>query len=200
MSSPIKKVQIAIGADHAGFELKQKIIAFLEEKKYDVVDKGANAYDENDDYPDFCAPVGRMVSAHSDEVKGIVIGGSGQGEAIVCNRFPDVRAIVFNGQYAPKDERVVPEEIKLSREHNDANVLALGARFLSEEEAMTAVTQWLDTPFSGEDRHMRRIKKIDSVTRKAKEGSEARSFPMMVVTGIIASVAGSIILKLIGVI
>jgi len=192
------KVKIVIGADHAGFELKQKLITYLEGKGYEVADKGADAYVEGDDYPDFCAPVGRMISNHPDEMKGIVIGGSGQGEAIVCNRFPNVRATVFNGQYKPKDERVVPEEIKLAREHNDANVLALGARFLTEEEAISATMLWLDTPFSGEERHMRRIKKIETSLVK-KEGEEAqKSFPLMVITGIIASITGSIILKIIG--
>lgn len=192
------KVKIVIGADHAGFELKQKLATYLEGKGYEVVDKGADSYNEEDDYPDFCAPVGRMVSSHPDEVKGIVIGGSGQGEAIVCNRFEGVRATVFNGQYKPKDDRVVPEEIKLAREHNDANVLALGARFLTEDEAINATMLWLDTPFSGEERHMRRIKKIDAALARIEKEDTQKSFPIMVVTGIIASITGSIILKIIG--
>jgi ribose 5-phosphate isomerase B len=92
----------------------------------------------------------------------IVLGGSGQGEAIVANRFPHVRAVVFNGQYVSPDEnRDIPNEIVLSREHNDANILSLGARFLSEEEAKNAVRLWLATPFSHDERHIRRIAKIE---------------------------------------
>ena len=104
--------------------------------------------------------------------RGIIIGGSGQGEAICANRFSGVRAVVFNGptyakvsvgkQYKP-DGTEIPDEIKLSREHNDANVLSLGARFLSIEEAKSAVKTWLETPFSNDERHIRRIKKIDDI-------------------------------------
>jgi len=92
---------------------------------------------------------------------GIVIGGSGQGEAIMANRFSRVRAVVFNGQYKPADGRKIPDEIKISREHNDANILSLGARFLDFDEALKAVLLWLNTPFSKEERHARRIAKIE---------------------------------------
>jgi ribose 5-phosphate isomerase B len=91
------------------------------------------------------------------------LGGSGQGEAMVANRFKGIRAVVFNGQYAPKDNRELPNEIKISREHNDSNVLSLGARFLNEEEATQALKLWLDTEFLNEERHVRRIKKIDEM-------------------------------------
>lgn len=154
--------KIHIGADHAGFELKESLIQFLEQKHYEVIDHGAFEYDEDDDYPDFIFPVAKAVSL-DPQTKGIVIGGSGQGEAIAANRIPGVRAVVFNGQYEPKDGREVPHEIIISREHNDANILSLGARFLSAEEAQEAVEQWLDTEFSGDDRHIRRLSKIDQL-------------------------------------
>ncbi len=152
--------KIHIGSDHAGFELKQEIIKFLEKQEYEVIDHGAYEYDEDDDYPDYIYPVAKEVSMDSDTV-GIILGGSGQGEAIVANRIPGIRAVVFNGQYLPEDGREVPNEIVISREHNDSNILSLGARFLSTEEALDAVEVWLETEFSGDPRHIRRIEKID---------------------------------------
>lgn len=155
---------IHIGADHAGFGLKTDLIEYLEKKGYEVIDHGAYDYEEDDDYPDYVIPVASEISSDLDNhSKGIVIGGSGQGEAIVANRFPNVRAVVFNGQYEPNDGREVPNEIVLSREHNDSNVLSLGARFLSTAEAIEALDLWLETAFSGEERHVRRIQKIDSL-------------------------------------
>lgn len=169
------KPKILFATDHAGFELKGKLIPFLSSLGYEVVDKGAFKYDPEDDYPDFVIPVAEAVSAtarnnaeltqtDAEEVRGIILGGSGQGEAMVANRFAGVRAVVFNGQYEPKDGRKVPEEIKLSRQHNDANILSLGARFLNEEEAKEAVKIWLETAFSGDERHIRRLNKIDSLS------------------------------------
>ena len=146
-------MKIYIGSDHAGFELKNKIIAFVRGFGHDVIDEGAFALDATDDYPDFIALVAEEVSKNKD-ARGIVIGGSGQGEAIVANRFRNVRAVVYYGGTL--------DIVKLSREHNDANILSLGARFLNDNEATTAVKLWLETPFSGEERHIRRIKKIDS--------------------------------------
>ncbi len=147
-------MKILIASDHAGFELKSKLIAVLEEMTLSVEDRGAFALDPNDDFPDFIGAVARCVSNDPENVKGIVIGGSGQGEAISANRFPQVRAAVFYGG---------PEEIvRLSREHNDANVLSLGARFMDFEEAKRAVTLWIGTPFSGDERHVRRIAKIET--------------------------------------
>lgn len=154
--------KIHIGADHAGFDLKNELVRFLEQKDYEVIDHGAFEYDEEDDYPDFIFPVARDVSIDEDSV-GIIIGGSGQGEAIVANRIPGIRAVVFNGQYEPVDGREVPEEIIISREHNDSNILSLGARFVNGDEAKEAVELWLETEFSGEPRHIRRIQKIDQL-------------------------------------
>jgi len=154
--------KIHIGSDHAGFELKDELIKFLEKKDYEITDHGAFEYDEDDDYPDFVLPVAKAV-ALDPESKGIVLGGSGQGEAIVANRVPTVRAVVFNGQYKPDDGREVPEEVIISRQHNDANVLSLGARFLNAEEVREAVELWLETDFTGEERHVRRIQKIEQL-------------------------------------
>jgi ribose 5-phosphate isomerase B len=162
----IKKIHI--GADHAGFELKESLIKFLEMQDYDVTDYGAYEYDEYDDYPDFIFPVAQNVVIDADAV-GIVIGGSGQGEAIAANRLRGIRAVVFNGQYnpsvnfdeSPENDIEIPNEIILSRQHNDSNILSLGARFLSDQEAKDAVTLWLETEFSGEERHVRRLDRLD---------------------------------------
>ncbi|QQR50218.1 RpiB/LacA/LacB family sugar-phosphate isomerase [Candidatus Nomurabacteria bacterium] len=145
-------MKIYIGADHAGFELKEKLKAHLHESGYSFEDKGAYTLDETDDYPDFCRPVAEAVAADS-ESKGIVIGNSGTGEAIVANRVRGARAAVYYGGAL--------DIIKLSREHNDANILSLGAHMILEGEALEAVKLWLETSFTGDERHVRRIEKID---------------------------------------
>lgn len=147
-------MKIYIGTDHAGFELKEKLLPFIKGLGYEVEDKGAFSFDENDDYPDFVKPVAESVAA-GPESKGIVIGKSGQGEAMCANRINGVRAVVFYGGNQ--------EIIKLSREHNDANVLSLGAESISDDEAKEAVKLWLETPFSGDERHIRRIGKIENI-------------------------------------
>ena len=143
---------IYIGSDHAGFELKERIKIFLRELEHEIEDLGAHEYNQDDDYPDFVIPVARSV-ADNGGARGIIFGGSGQGEAIAANRVAGARAAVYYGGSL--------EIVKLSREHNDANILSLGARFLSEEKAKEAIKLWLDTPFSGEERHARRIKKLE---------------------------------------
>ncbi len=147
-------MKVFIGTDHAGYELKEALIPFLIELGYEVADKGAFNFDAEDDYPDFIVPVAKEVSEHPLHTRGIVIGGSGQGEAIVSNRHKNVRAALYYGGSE--------EIIKLAREHNDANVLSLGARFLSVDEAKRAVEMFLKTEFSGDERHERRIKKINN--------------------------------------
>lgn len=146
-------MKIYIGADHAGFELKEKLKVFLNDLGHEAVDFGATEYDSQDDYPDFCRPVAEAVANDSDS-KGIVIGGSGLGEGIVANRVKGIRAATYYGGAL--------DIIALSREHNDANVLSLGARMILENEAIEAVRLWLSRPFSGDERHLRRIKKIDN--------------------------------------
>jgi len=148
-------MKIYIGTDHAGFKLKQALFAYLKELEYEVEDLGAHKYNETDDYPDFITPVARAVASEPNQNRGIILGGSGQGEAILANKFPGVRAAVC---YGPPFEIV-----RLSREHNDANILSLGARFITEDEAKEAVNLWLSTEFSGEERHSRRIKKINKL-------------------------------------
>ena len=144
-------MKIYIGADHAGFEMKEMLKKYLVGLKYEVEDKGAFKYEPEDDYPDFILPVARAVAA-DPESRGIVIGGSGEGEAICANRIRGARAAVFYGGNF--------EIIELSRKHNNANILSLGARFIDDEIAKKAVELWLKTPFEG-GRHDARLKKLD---------------------------------------
>lgn len=144
---------IYIGSDHAGYELKEKLKIFLTELSYKVIDKGAFKLDSEDDYPDFVVPVAESVVQDPGSF-GIVIGGSGQGEAMSANKIDGVRATEYYGGD--------PEIVKVSREHNDANILSLGARFVTEEEAIEVVRLFLDTKFSGDERHIRRINKLDT--------------------------------------
>ena len=159
-------MKIYIGTDHAGFELKEILVEYLRKEGYEVFDKGAYQEVNGDDYPEYIALVAEAVSANPKTAKGIILGGSGQGEAITANRFSNVRAVVFYGQFKKKDGKKAPNIIVLSREHNDANILSLGARFLDEKEAQKAVKLWLETPFKGEVRHKRRISKIENITQK----------------------------------
>ncbi len=153
---------VVFASDHAGFHLKEYLKQVVADLKFEVLDVGAFVFDENDDYPDFCAQAAAMVAADPDTVRGIILGGSGQGEAMVANRFPGVRAVVYNGESCGNHQEIL-DEITLSRVHNNANVLSLGARFLTEQGARDAVIRWLTTEFPAEDRHLRRVKKIDSV-------------------------------------
>lgn len=147
-------MKIYFASDHAGFELKNILMEMVSnDLGLNVEDCGAFEYDETDDYPDFVRVAAAAVSADPEESLAVIVGGSGQGEAIVANRFVNVRAAVYYG--GPMDI------ITLSREHNDANVLSLGARFLGEEDAKEALRLWLNTPFSGDERHDRRIAKIE---------------------------------------
>ncbi|MFA5936268.1 MAG: RpiB/LacA/LacB family sugar-phosphate isomerase [Candidatus Paceibacterota bacterium] len=155
-------MKIFIGTDHAGYVLKEKLVSSLKLQGYEVVDKGAYEYNEGDDYPDFVEPVASAISKDPDHAKGIILGGTGEGEAITANRFPHVRAVVFYGQ----SKCVVDDEADIilrSRQHNDTNVLSLGARYFTEESMMNAVNLWLSTPFSGDERHIRRLAKIDKI-------------------------------------
>jgi ribose 5-phosphate isomerase B len=155
-------MKIFVGTDHAGFGLKETLVASLKIQGYEVVDKGAFAYNEHDDYPDFIIPVAQEVSENPNGCKGIILGSTGEGEAITANRFPSVRAVVFYGKLAP----VVDYEsdiIVRSRKHNNSNVLSLGARYLTEESMMEAVNLWLNTSYDADERHVRRLVKIDQI-------------------------------------
>lgn len=145
----MKKIYIA--SDHAGFELKEALVPFLTERGYGVQDLGPATFDKGDDYPLTIGPLARAI-ADDKEALGIAIGMSGEGEAMEANRLPGVRAAEYYG--GPL------EVVKLSREHNNANILSLGAKFVSQQEAKDAVLLWLQTEFSGEERHIRRIAEL----------------------------------------
>lgn len=154
--------KIHIGTDHAGFELKEALVEYLEQKGFNVIDHGAYEFDEEDDYVDYVAPVAREVSS-DHESKGIILGGSGQGEAMLANRFPGVRAVAYYGGDDLVDSRDGLGILALSRLHNDSNVLSLGARFLSEDQAKEALETWLETEFDGDEKYARRIVRMDQV-------------------------------------
>ncbi|MDP1690329.1 MAG: RpiB/LacA/LacB family sugar-phosphate isomerase [bacterium] len=159
--------KIFIAADHAGFALKNALTGHIRTLGYDVEDLGAHSFDPDDDYPDYVTPLAKRVA---DEVgaRGIIIGGSGQGEVMCANRVSGVRAAVF---YGPRHVTVALDieggrsedgydAVRLPRRHNDANVLSIGARFVSGDEADEAVRIFLETPFSTSTRHARRLAKF----------------------------------------
>lgn len=156
-------MKIFVGSDHAGFGLKEKLVPYLKELGHEVEDKGAFEYKEDDDYPDYIIPVAREVSRRPNDVRGIVFGGSGQGEGMAANKFRNVRATVFYGERGC----IVTEEqesiIKISRADNNANLLSIGVRFVTEEEIKIAVKEWLDTSFKNEDKYQRRILKMEKI-------------------------------------
>ncbi len=151
-------MKIYLASDHAGFAHKNVVRDWLRNEKFEVHDCGAESYDALDDFPDYVSLVGQAISKSPKTDRGIIFGGSGQGEAMMANRYPNVRATVFYG--GPDDI------ITLSREHNDANVLSIGARFVSVEDTMRVVWDWLHTDFTKDERHIRRIKKIVHLTRE----------------------------------
>lgn len=139
-------MRVHIGSDHAGLDAKKSLVAALSERGHEVIDHGPYDYDALDDYPPFCIATGAAVVADRGSL-GIVLGGSGNGEQIAANKVDGVRAaLVWSEQIA-----------QLAREHNDANVMSIGARMHSEEELLGFVQVFLSTPFSGDDRHLRRI-------------------------------------------
>jgi ribose 5-phosphate isomerase B len=146
-----------IATDHAGFSLKGEVVTWLKNSGYTVVDHGTHVFDAEDDFPDFISKAAQAVSQNPAHAKAIIFGGSGQGEAMVANRFPRVRATVYYGG--------APDIITLSREHNDANILSIGARFVSLEETKLAIDTWLTTAFDGKSKRERRNQKIETVTR-----------------------------------
>lgn len=141
-------MRIALGSDHAGFRYKQMLADMLQQQGHEVVDFGTNS-EEPVDYPDFIRPAAMSVSTGECD-RGIVLGGSGNGEAMVANRIPGIRcALCWNEDSA-----------RLGRAHNDANVISLGQRMITEEMARKIVEIWLSTPFEG-GRHVKRLAKID---------------------------------------
>jgi len=148
-------MKVYLGTDHAGFDLKEHVKSFLQKEGHEVVDEGALVFDKTDDYPDFIAKAARKVATDTGSF-GIVFGKSGAGEAIVANKIKGIRAVLC----------FKPENARLAREHNDANVLALGGGFITPEEAEEIVKTFLETPFSNEERHKRRIEKIRKIEQE----------------------------------
>ena len=146
-------MKIYLGADHAGFELKEQIKLYLQEKGHEVEDCGAFIFDQTDDYPDFTGLVAQEVIKDPDNRRGILICGSGVGIDIAANKFPRIRSALANNS----------DQAFLSRNDTDANVLCLASDFLDEEMAKKILSVWLQTPFSQEERHKRRIRKIGEI-------------------------------------
>jgi ribose 5-phosphate isomerase B len=142
-------MRVYLGSDHAGFELKQDLFRRLVAAGHEVTDVGANSYDPQDDYPAYCIDAASRVVADAGSL-GVVIGGSGNGEQIAANKVVGVRAAL-----AWSDETA-----RLARAHNNANVLAIGARMHTMDEAEVLINLFLTTPFSGEERHVRRIAQV----------------------------------------
>lgn len=169
-------MKIYLAADHAGFALKEKVKEFLLGEGYEVEDCGAHEFNKNDDYPDFISIAAEKVSSFPED-RAILFAGSGEAEMMLANKFPHVRSALFYGTKLPTQSVDATgrksddpyELIRLTREHNDANTLSLGARFLTDEEALEAVTLWLKTPFSNEERHVRRLKKIADIEKELHE-------------------------------
>ena len=148
-------MRVYLGSDHAGFELKAHLLKYLMAKGYEVVDVGPHEYDPDDDYPAYCLATGEH-TVNDPGGLGVVIGGSGNGEQIAANKVDGVRAaLAWN-----------PETARLAREHNDANVIAIGARQHALEEATTLVETFLATPFSQDPRHARRIAQVREYERE----------------------------------
>jgi ribose 5-phosphate isomerase B len=164
-------MKIALSTDHAGFEQLKQLKEFLDSSGHDCVNFGPMSYDAEDDYPDFIRPAADAVAGGQCEI-GIIFGGSGQGEAMTANRVKGVRCAVYYGKAtavaavdvsgsAAADEY---EILRLSRQHNNANMLSIAGRFVNQQEIELAVSIWLNTQFTNDERHVRRIAKIDGTS------------------------------------
>jgi ribose 5-phosphate isomerase B len=149
----MQNVSIILASDHAGFELKEEVKQYLIASGYSPKDHGAFSYEETDDYPDFVQKAAKDVSLGDENTFGFIFGGSGEGEAIAANRYPNVRATTYYGNLL--------DIVRLGRDHNNANILSFGARFVTKEEAIAAIDLFLKTPFSKDERHIRRLKKLE---------------------------------------
>lgn len=148
-------MKIYLATDHAGFNLKEEIKKYLTEKQIEFEDEGAHEFDQNDDYPDLIAKASEKVSNDSNSF-GIIFGKSGAGEAIVANKFKNIRAVIGFSE----------KNVELAREHNDANILSLGSDFLNLEDAKKLIDVFLNTTFSMDERHKRRLDKIKNIEEK----------------------------------
>ncbi len=162
MTDILMKPRIALGADHAGYQVKETIRKFLEESGYPVEDAGTWS-EESVDYPDYGKAVGEKVAAHKADY-GIVVCGTGIGISIAANKVPGVRAALAHDV----------NTARISREHNDANVLAMGGRVVSDAQAIEMVQSFLTTPFAG-GRHQRRIEKIKQIEKDQRSAAPTRS-------------------------
>lgn len=163
-------MKVYLATDHAGLEIKNKVIEYLKELGHEPEDCGAFEYDKDDDYPDLISKAALKVSENPESF-GIIFGGSGQGEAIVANKFKNVRCALFYSPALPAQAIDINgnkssdefEMLKLTRAHNDSNMLSIGTRFLNEEQILKAVKIFLESPFPGDERHKRRIEKIKNL-------------------------------------
>ena len=170
-------MKIYLATDHAGLDLKNKVKNFLEKENYQVEDCGAYQYDKEDDYPDFIHKAAQAVSQDPENSKGIVFGGSGQGEAIVANKSPKVRCALFYAPAIPAhsinaegDQSTDPfEMLRLTRDHNNSNMLSIGFRFVKEEDVLKAVKIFLTSPGPTAERHLRRIGKISKIEEEIQK-------------------------------
>jgi ribose 5-phosphate isomerase B len=149
-------MRIYLATDHAGFELKENIKKYLQEQNFDVEDLGAFSFEPDDDYPDFISKAAEKVSENPNESMAIVFGKSGAGEEIVANKFKGIRAVLGFSE----------DNVRLSRVHNNANILSLGSQFTDFETAKKLVEIFIKTPFSGDERHIRRLSKISAIEQK----------------------------------
>lgn len=149
-------MKVFLGTDHAGYEYKEAIKVALIADGHEVEDCGALTYDAQDDYPDFVFPAAKGVAQDPVNFRGIVLGGSGSGEAIVANKVKGIRCCIGFSEWV----------VQMGREHNDANMLSLGARVITKEEAVAFARLFLSTPFSNDPRHVRRIEKVQAIEAK----------------------------------
>lgn len=160
-------MKIALATDHAGLEQLKQLHEFLTNEGHDCVNFGPQSFDADDDYPDFILPAAQAVASGECEV-GIIMGGSGQGEAMCANRVPGIRCTLFYGSVLPagaidvsgKTSNDPFEMVRLSRQHNHANMLSFGARFVSVDDMKHATKAWLETAWDSAERHGRRVNKL----------------------------------------
>lgn len=164
---------VYLATDHTGLKLKNTVKEFLIKKGFSVEDCGAYNFNPDDDYPDFISKAAVGVSKNPQDLA-IIFGGSGQGEAMVANKYLNVRCALFYSKATPLGVADISgrvsddpfEILRLTRQHNQANVLSIGARFLKEEDALTAIQIWLETPIGHEERHVRRVEKIKKIEER----------------------------------
>lgn len=151
---------IHVATDHAGFDHKEAVVLWLRNEGYEVVDHGATNFNETDDFPDFISLAAEAVSKSPQSNRGVIFGGSGQGEAVLANRFPNVRAAVFYG-----GEEAIP---LVSRQHNDSNILSIGARFIDINTTKRVIWEWLHTAPLADEKYRRRNQKIEKITKSIR--------------------------------